>query len=294
MKKSAAVTLSVVLAILFFVGCRSREMQTPQSEAQPTTASTTAVQTTESTSTTDAATTTAAVTTSSAEETITAATTPTAHTTVQTTTATKKPTTTQKTATGTTAAPQYDTITLHQKTTYHGVEGYFTLDEFNIKEDPNRLIAMGLAPEGTTSVNKCPSEYHDVENDCIVWFVFYGVTPAKLMYYVDYGHGRNTVDVKTQEARATQAAMTTATTSQEDVKTNPVTGGEYIYHSWEIDTETGEKIEGTDEYLDAQHRVYDINGNYLYDLNNWIDFYYIDSDGNVYAGYGNVLYNNND
>lgn len=49
---------------------------------------------------------------------------------------------------------------------------------------------------------------------------------------------------------------------------------EYIYGSYLYNTETGEKIEGSEEYLDKYGNVYDEQGNFLYNLNEWGDFYY--------------------
>ena len=42
-------------------------------------------------------------------------------------------------------------------------------------------------------------------------------------------------------------------------------------HTWSLDPDTGEKIEGSDTYVDGEGNVYDGNGNFLYDLNDWLD-----------------------
>ena len=44
----------------------------------------------------------------------------------------------------------------------------------------------------------------------------------------------------------------------------------YYHHSWLYDLDTGEKIEGSDQYVDSEGNVYDANGNFLYDLNDWL------------------------
>lgn len=41
--------------------------------------------------------------------------------------------------------------------------------------------------------------------------------------------------------------------------------------SWDLDPDTGEKIEGTDTYIDSEGNIYDHNGNFLYNLNDWAD-----------------------
>lgn len=81
-----------------------------------------------------------------------------------TTTITKKPTTTttQKPTTTTTADP-YKTIILHQKTTYYGFEGYFTLDRYE-----NNLKDYGIITNGKATY---PTEYYDIETDKIIWFI---------------------------------------------------------------------------------------------------------------------------
>lgn len=49
-------------------------------------------------------------------------------------------------------------------------------------------------------------------------------------------------------------------------------GNKYIHHSWSIDPDTGEKIEGSDSYMAADGKVYDSNGNFLYDNSEWLIF----------------------
>lgn len=46
-------------------------------------------------------------------------------------------------------------------------------------------------------------------------------------------------------------------------------GGNWNDHTWGIDPNTGEKIEGTDTYVDDEGNVYDKNGNFLYNLLDW-------------------------
>lgn len=47
----------------------------------------------------------------------------------------------------------------------------------------------------------------------------------------------------------------------------------YVEHTWDVDPETGEKIEGSDTYVTANGDVYDENGKFLYNLSEW-GFYY--------------------
>lgn len=42
-------------------------------------------------------------------------------------------------------------------------------------------------------------------------------------------------------------------------------------HTWSLDPDTEEKIEGSDQYVDSEGNVYDTNGNFLYNLNEWLD-----------------------
>jgi len=46
-------------------------------------------------------------------------------------------------------------------------------------------------------------------------------------------------------------------------------GGNWNDHTWSIDPNTGEKIEGSDTYVDSEGNVYDKNGNFLYNLLDW-------------------------
>lgn len=56
---------------------------------------------------------------------------------------------------------------------------------------------------------------------------------------------------------------------------NNVEENKHLMHAgYSIDPETGEKIEGSDEYYDSEGNVYNENGEFLYNLNEWGDFYY--------------------
>lgn len=53
---------------------------------------------------------------------------------------------------------------------------------------------------------------------------------------------------------------------------NSINNNKYIHHSWSLDPDTEEKIEGSDEYMTADGKVYDANGNFLHDNSEWLDF----------------------
>lgn len=40
-------------------------------------------------------------------------------------------------------------------------------------------------------------------------------------------------------------------------------------HAWDVDPNTGEKIHGSDTFFDSKGNVYDKDGNFLYNLNDW-------------------------
>lgn len=50
---------------------------------------------------------------------------------------------------------------------------------------------------------------------------------------------------------------------------NCINWNDIVKHTWSTDPNTGEKIEGTDTYVDSKGNVYDVNGNFLYNLNDW-------------------------
>ena len=45
----------------------------------------------------------------------------------------------------------------------------------------------------------------------------------------------------------------------------------YIQHSWDVNPDTGEKIEGSDSYLYSNGDVYDNSGDFRYNLYEWVD-----------------------
>lgn len=81
--------------------------------------------------------------------------------------------TTAKATKPTTAASAGSTITLHAKTTYYGVEGYFCTWECD--DNNNELLTkLGILPDkaGATVYNHY-TEYYDMDNGKEVWFVCY-------------------------------------------------------------------------------------------------------------------------
>ena len=53
---------------------------------------------------------------------------------------------------------------------------------------------------------------------------------------------------------------------------NSINNNKYISHGWGIYPDTGEKIKNSDTYSAADGKVYDSDGDFLYDLNEWGEF----------------------
>lgn len=76
-----------------------------------------------------------------------------------------------------------------------------------------------------------------------------------------------------QESKPTSNAQNSSKKETSSSSNNKSNIPKYVEHTWDVDPETGEKIEGSDTYVTANGDVYDENGKFLYNLSEW-GFYY--------------------
>lgn len=74
----------------------------------------------------------------------------------------------------------------------------------------------------------------------------------------------------TEDITKATKSVTKTTATKKDITKN------YKEHHWETD-ENGDKIEGTDIYIDWDGNVYDANGKFLFNLDEWFEKHLITS-----------------